>query len=75
MGGNNILELEHKCQNTIQGESFTEMLDREWTESHEGIMQRKEKIQIHYSQYILANYFENEAGNYIVILMISNQWQ
>lgn len=67
VGGNNISELDHKCQNAIQSGSFIEILEGGRRYMRALFFLRK---QILYSQHTLANCFENETLNYTVILMI-----
>ena len=67
VGGNNISELDHKCQNAAQSGSFIEMLEG-WRRYMKALFFLRKWIL--YSQHTLANCFENETLNYVVILMI-----
>lgn len=62
----NILELDHKCQNTTRSGSFIDMLEHT-KRSMKALY--KAKKQILCSQHILANYFENEALKDIVVII------
>lgn len=66
MGKNNILELDHKCQNTTRSGSFIDMLEH--TKRSMKVLYKTKK-QILCSQHILANYFENKSINDIVVII------
>lgn len=59
MGGNNILELNYRCQNATHSGSFIEMLEHR---------HYKKKKNVFCCEHSPANYFENEALDYIIVI-------